>query len=147
VEALGLPAAKLRAEAEQSLRAAGFQVLSEEEWRKTLDSGMLEIQLKTYRYPDSSTENGALVAYYVGVRLFQSVALLRKPAIRTESPTWTSEGALGISREKNLPLINERIRQLVGQFVSEFASVNPLPGAGPGRNPPLSERPQPGRGQ
>jgi hypothetical protein len=147
LEALGLSADKIRAEAEQSLRRAGFQVLTEEQWQKTLDGGMLEIQVKTYRYPDNPTENGELVAYFVGVRLFQSVALLRKPVIRTESPTWTSEGALGVSREKNLALVNERIRQLVGQFVSEYATVNPLPGPGPGGNPPAREPPRPGRGE
>ena len=147
LEALGLSAGKIRAEAEESLRGAGFQVLSEADWRKALDSGMLEIQITTYRYPDVSTESGALVAYSVGARLFQSVALLRKPAIRIESPTWSSESAVGISREKNLALLNDRIRQFVGEFVSDHASVNLLPGPGPGRNPPLTEPPRPGRGE
>ena len=130
VQASGLSQERVRTDAEKSLREAGIQVLSEQEWQKTPDRPILSIQLRTYRYPGIKEEDGALCAYSVDVRFFQGVSLLRQPAVKVGSPTWSSESTLGITPEKNLGLIRDYISQFVGQFINDYTSVNPKPGPG-----------------
>lgn len=146
LESFGLTAKGIRERVERTLREAGVQVLTEQEWLKTPDRPCLSIYLRTYRYPGSANEGGVLTAFSVEVRFFQAVSVPRNPAIRVMAPTWSLEPALGVTREKNLGLIQDFVTQFVGRFVNDYASVNAAPPPGPGARP-LQPPSRPGVGE
>jgi len=146
LESFGMTVKEVREGVERTLREAGLQALTQQEWMQAPERPCLSIFIRTYRYPGSPAEGGDLTAYSVDVRFFQSVSLLRDPAILVMSPTWSSESTLGVTREKNLGLLKDTIAQFVGRFLGDCASVNPQPAAESGLplRPPSS---RPGGGQ
>ena len=124
LEKHGLNAKQIKAGVEKMIREAGLRVLTSEEWRQKESRPCLSVEIRTYRYPGRSSEAGALYAYSVNVRFFQTVSLVRDPLVRTIAPTWVSESAMGIINEKNLMDIRDYVETFVAQFIKDHRLAN-----------------------
>ena len=124
VEKLGLNAKKIKIDVEKMLQEAGIRILTPKEWKKTENRPCLSVEIKTYMYPGRASEGGAIYAYTVDVRFFQTVSLVRDPLVRTMAPTWISRSVMGISNEKNLQVIQDYIGEFVAHFIRDYKLAN-----------------------
>lgn len=111
VEQGGLNKASIQTDVELKLRQAGITVLTEEG--------------TPYLYIDVNTSSGSLYAYFVGVKLCQTVRLDRDPSIQVLLATTWDVGEVGTVGRVNLRSIRDRIKDLVDMFINAYLSVNP----------------------
>jgi hypothetical protein len=113
-EQVGLNKTSIQTDVELKLRQAGITVLTE------AGTPYLYIDVNTSKSP-----SGPLYAYFVGVKLCQTVRLDRDPSIKIFAATTWDVAELGTVGRVNLRSIRERIKDLVDMFINAYLSVNP----------------------
>ena len=117
----GIPKEAVAKEAEQALRAAGINVLVENERRSNPHTAMLDLTM-------TLTCSGASCGYTVRLGLIQRVVLSRDSTVTTTVPTWYDgyQNAIGKAEMGALPyLVTVDADTLIKAFVGEYLSVNP----------------------
>lgn len=117
----GIPKEPVAKEAEQALRAAGIEVLGENEWQSNPDTATLDLTM-------TLTCSGASCGYTVRLGLIQRVVLSRDSTVTTTVPTWYDgyQNAIGRGEMSALPqLVTVDADTLIKAFVREYLSVNP----------------------
>jgi hypothetical protein len=123
IEALGgLTAADVKTDTERLLRTAGVNVLAKEEWIKTKGGPVCFVAVDVVRERIITGEAAqGLYAFDIRVEFNQDVFLVRNPAVRVLSPTW-STSYLGLTN--SLPRIREKTKMMVERFIDAFQAVN-----------------------
>ena len=122
IEAQGLTAEDIKTDTQRLLRTGGIKVLAKEEWIKTKGGPVCFVAVDVVEdklITDASDQS--LYAFQITVEFNQDVFLVRNPAIRVLSPTW-STSYLGLTN--TLARIRENTRKMVQHFVDAFQSVN-----------------------
>lgn len=122
IEAQGLSAADIQSDTERLLRTAGMRVLAKEEWIKTKGGPVcfVAVDVVKERLITGDGDHG-LYAFDITVEFNQDVLLVRNPAVRVLSPTW-STSYLGLTN--SLPRIRENTKKMVERFIDAFQDVN-----------------------
>ncbi|MBW2317999.1 MAG: hypothetical protein JRF24_04820 [Deltaproteobacteria bacterium] len=122
IEKRGLSASAIKTDAELMLRIAGINVLTKEQWIKTKGGPVFYIEIDII---DGSIITNALdhnlYAFRISVEFNQDVFLVRNPAMRVLSPTW-STSYLGVTN--SLPRIRSKVKKMVQRFIDAFQEVN-----------------------
>lgn len=119
-EIYGLDIAQIRKDIDDTLRAAGINVLTREEAMRTPGIPCLYVNVDTMKGSDG------FYAYSTTVELLQGVYLIRNPDIRTYAETW-STGVKGIAAELNLKqTIQDDLRDILDVFINNYFSVNQM---------------------
>lgn len=122
IEAKGLTAVDIKSDTERLLRTAGIQVLSKEEWIKTKGGPVCFVAVNIVEDKlITGVSDQSLYAFDITVEFNQDVILVRNPAIRVLSPTW-STSYLGLTN--TLPRIRENTKKMVQRFIDAFQDVN-----------------------
>ncbi len=118
VESQGLKRQELQASLEKRLRAAGITVLNETERARGMPTLFLNLLLA-----DADEAQTAYV-YSLDLTLSQEVRLMRAPAIRVNSPTWKSTGAVGIVENDKLNHLSDAAGQAADTFIAAYRAAN-----------------------
>ena len=122
IEKRGLSASAIKTDTELMLRTAGIKVLTKEQWVKTKGGPVCYVEINIF---DGSIITNALdnnlYAFQISVEFNQDVFLVRNPAMRVLSPTWSSS-YLGVTN--TLPRIRDKVKEIVQRFIDAFQEVN-----------------------
>lgn len=122
IEEQGFTAEQIQTDTQRLLRTAGIRVLAKEEWIKTKGGPVCFVAVDIVEDKlITGVSDQSLYAFEISVELNQDVFLVRNPAIRVLSPTW-STSYLGLTN--TLPRIRENTKKLVQRFIDAFQTVN-----------------------
>jgi hypothetical protein len=113
----------IRTDAHLSLKRAGINILSRQEWSQTKGGPVCYIDVSIVSDPFlTGILQSELYAYGITVEFNQDVVLLRDPTVQALSPTWSSS-YLGITN--SLPRIREKAQEMLHRFVTAYCAANP----------------------
>jgi hypothetical protein len=107
---------QIEKDVEIRLRAAGIEVLTRDQWLKTVGRPLLYINVNTH-------DDKFRVAYDIRIDLKQIVSMEANPDVKTLATTWAIN-MTGMSNIDNLDVIRTNVGSLVDRFIKAFWIVN-----------------------
>ena len=107
---------KLEKDVEIRLQTAGIEVLTRDQWLKTVGRPLLYINVNSH-------DDKFRVAYDIAIELKQIVTMEANPDIKTLAPTW-SINMTGIAGIDKLDIIRNDLATLVDRFIKAYWTVN-----------------------
>jgi len=116
----GLSKEQIQTDVELRLQQSGIKVLSQKESVASPGAPYLYLRLNTYKAREISA-----YAFNVEVHFYQTVQLVRKPAMTLSGVTWHARGITGIVGASNLRDVLQFVADPVDEFINVYLVANP----------------------
>ena len=120
----GIQEGRLRGELAGRLGKAGIRILTEDEWRLSLEGAYLLLDVQGVR--SSSLQGRHVIS--VNLSLEQVVFLPRTPPLKAMATTWRSKAALGHAADGEVEAVYSVAAGLAEIFIEDYFRANPKPG-------------------
>ncbi len=107
---------QIEKDVEIRLQTAGINILTREQWLKTIGRPLLYINVNTH-------DDKFRVAYDIRIDLKQIVSMEANPDVKTLAPTWAIN-MTGMANIDNLDVIRTNVGTLVDRFIKAYWTAN-----------------------
>jgi len=117
----GLSTRRLKKNTDRQISKSGIKALSEKEFDRLKRSERYPLGRLDTVITVSEITSMDLKIYNIVVQLRQVVFLARKPVAKLWAPTW---GKRELGYSGNVDVVEERVKDIVGQFINDYLSAN-----------------------